>query len=50
MQTIDIHTHFFPQSWPDFGQRFGTSNWPWIKHTEPGKAVIMLGDREFRKI
>jgi aminocarboxymuconate-semialdehyde decarboxylase len=50
MQTIDIHSHFFPQSWPDFGQRFGTSNWPWIKHTEPGKAVIMLGDREFRKI
>ena len=50
MPTIDIHTHFFPESWPDLAERFGTPNWPWIKHTEPGKAVIMLGDREFRKI
>lgn len=50
MPTIDIHTHFFPESWPDLRERFGTSEWPWIKHTDPGKAVIMLGDREFRHI
>jgi aminocarboxymuconate-semialdehyde decarboxylase len=50
MPTIDIHTHFFPKSWPDLSERFGTPDWPWIKHTEPGKAVIMLGDREFRQI
>jgi aminocarboxymuconate-semialdehyde decarboxylase len=50
MPTIDIHTHFFPKSWPDLSERFGTPDWPWIKHTEPGKAVIMLGDREFRNI
>jgi aminocarboxymuconate-semialdehyde decarboxylase len=50
MPTIDIHTHFFPKSWPDLSERFGTPDWPWIKHTEPGKAVIMVGDREFRKI
>ncbi len=50
MPTIDIHTHFFPQSWPDFAQRFGTPDWPWIRHTEPGKAIIMLGEREFRHI
>ena len=50
MPTIDIHTHFFPETWPDFSERFGTKDWPWIKHTEPGKAVIMLGDREFRHI
>lgn len=50
MATIDIHTHFFPQTWPDLAERFGTKEWPWIKHTEPGKAVIMLGDREFRHI
>src|SRR3954468_7748915 len=50
MRIIDIHTHFFPQSWPDLSARFGTPDWPWIKHTEPGKAVIMLGNREFRKI
>jgi aminocarboxymuconate-semialdehyde decarboxylase len=50
MPVIDIHNHFFPQTWPDLAARFGTPNWPWIKHTEPGKAEIMVGDRFFRHI
>ena len=50
MQVIDIHNHFFPSSWPDLAGRYGTPNWPWIKHTEPGKAEIMVGDRFFRHI
>jgi aminocarboxymuconate-semialdehyde decarboxylase len=50
MPVIDIHNHFFPRSWPDLAARFGTPNWPWIKHTEPGKAEIMVGDRFFRHI
>src|SRR5579872_6105202 len=50
MPVIDIHNHFFPHSWPDLAARFGTPNWPWIKHTEPGKAEIMVGDRFFRHI
>jgi len=50
MPTVDIHTHFFPESWPDLTARFGTPDWPWIKHTEPGKATVMLGDRPFRHI
>jgi aminocarboxymuconate-semialdehyde decarboxylase len=50
MQTIDIHNHFFPESWPDLDARFGTPDWPRIKHTGNGKAIIMLGDREFRHI
>jgi aminocarboxymuconate-semialdehyde decarboxylase len=50
MQAIDIHNHFFPQSWPDLAARFGTPNWPWIKHTDHGKADIMVGDRFFRHI
>jgi aminocarboxymuconate-semialdehyde decarboxylase len=50
MQVIDIHNHFFPNSWPDLAARYGTPNWPWIKHTEPGKADIMVGDRFFRHI
>ncbi|MGC2259939.1 MAG: tryptophan 2,3-dioxygenase family protein [Candidatus Sulfotelmatobacter sp.] len=50
MQVIDIHNHFFPSSWPDLAARYGTPNWPWIKHTEPGKADIMVGDRFFRHI
>jgi aminocarboxymuconate-semialdehyde decarboxylase len=50
MQVIDIHNHFFPETWPDLSKRYGTPDWPWIKHTEPGKADIMLGDRFFRHI
>ena len=50
MPVTDIHTHFFPESWPDLAARFGTPDWPCIRHTEPGKAVIMLGEREFRRI
>jgi aminocarboxymuconate-semialdehyde decarboxylase len=50
MQVIDIHNHFFPTSWPDLAARYGTPNWPWIKHTEPGKADIMVGDHFFRHI
>jgi aminocarboxymuconate-semialdehyde decarboxylase len=50
MPVIDIHNHFFPRSWPDLSARFGTPDWPWIKHTEPGKADIMVGDRFFRSI
>src|SRR5579863_1968786 len=47
---IDIHNHFFPATWPDLAERYGTPNWPWVKHTEPGKADIMVGDRFFRHI
>jgi aminocarboxymuconate-semialdehyde decarboxylase len=50
MPVTDIHTHFFPESWPDLGARFGTPDWPQIKHTEPGKAAIMTGNRVFRQI
>jgi len=50
MRVIDIHNHFFPRAWPDLAERYGTPNWPWIKHTEAGKADIMVGDRLFRHI
>jgi len=50
MAVIDIHTHFFPESWPDLAARYGTPDWPSIKHTGPGKADIMLGDRMFRHV
>ena len=50
MQTIDIHAHFFPESWPDFAARFGSPDWPWIKSLGDGEAMIMQGNREFRRI
>jgi aminocarboxymuconate-semialdehyde decarboxylase len=50
MPVIDIHNHFFPSAWPDLAARYGTPNWPWIKHTEAEQADIMVGDRFFRHI
>jgi len=50
VQTIDIHAHFFPESWPDFAARFGSPDWPWTKPLGDGEAMIMLGNREFRRI
>mgnify|MGYP001051811661 FL=1 len=50
MTVVDMHTHFLPKQWPDLEKRFGTPDWPWMKHTEPGKAMIMLGDKEFRPV
>ena len=50
MPIIDVHSHFFPRTWPDLAARFGTPEWPRIQHTEPGKAKILLGERFFREI
>jgi aminocarboxymuconate-semialdehyde decarboxylase len=50
MRILDVHNHFFPRTWPDLAVRYGTPDWPWIKHTEPGQADIMVGDVFFRHI
>jgi aminocarboxymuconate-semialdehyde decarboxylase len=50
MPVIDIHNHFFPRTWPDLSARYGTPDWPWIKHTQEGKAEIMVGNQFFRHI
>jgi aminocarboxymuconate-semialdehyde decarboxylase len=47
---IDLHSHFFPETWPDLAARFGTPDWPSLKHLGGGKAMVMVGDREFRPI
>jgi aminocarboxymuconate-semialdehyde decarboxylase len=50
MQVIDIHNHFFPSTWPDLEARYGTPDWPRIRHTIDGEADILLGNRFFRHI
>ncbi|HTT44073.1 MAG TPA: amidohydrolase family protein [Steroidobacteraceae bacterium] len=50
MQVIDIHTHFLPRSWPDLAARFGTPDWPWMRHSAGGRAMLMLGEQEFRPV
>ncbi|HLY53647.1 MAG TPA: amidohydrolase family protein [Steroidobacteraceae bacterium] len=50
MGTIDIHSHFLPRTWPDLAARFGTPDWPWMRHGAAGKAMLMVGEREFRPV
>jgi aminocarboxymuconate-semialdehyde decarboxylase len=50
MKLVDIHAHFLPRSWPDLAARFGTPDWPWMKHTAPDQAMLMVGEREFRPV
>lgn len=47
---IDIHSHFLPERWPDLAKRYGTPKWPWMRHTEAGKAMLMVGDTDFRPV
>jgi len=47
---IDVHAHFFPREWPSLAERFGTPDWPWMRHDSPGRATVMLGEREFRAV
>jgi aminocarboxymuconate-semialdehyde decarboxylase len=48
--TVDIHTHFLPRTWPDLAARFGTADWPWMRHGPGGEAMLMVGEREFRPV
>jgi aminocarboxymuconate-semialdehyde decarboxylase len=47
---VDLHTHFFPEQWPDLSERFGTPDWPWMRRDDADHATVMMGDREFRSI
>jgi len=57
MKVIDIHSHFFPKTWPSLQDKFGGDDWPWLKHlanesNQQGfsKAMLMKGQQEFRPI
>ncbi len=50
MNIIDMHSHFVPHAWPDLAARFGGADWPGIRHTEPGKAMLTVGERDFRPV
>ena len=47
---VDLHSHFFPETWPDLAERFGTPDWPWMRRDGPDRAMVMLGSHEFRPI
>jgi aminocarboxymuconate-semialdehyde decarboxylase len=47
--TIDVHSHFFPETWPDLAARFG-GDWPWMRRDSADTATVMMGTKEFRPI
>jgi aminocarboxymuconate-semialdehyde decarboxylase len=50
MTVVDAHNHFFPESWPDWDARFGGEPWPRLRHDGGGKATILIGAQEFRRV
>lgn len=47
---IDIHTHIMPPDWDDLGKKYGAPEWPRVRPEADGQAMIMLGDRKFRRV
>lgn len=47
---IDVHTHIVPENFPAVGDRACGDRWPFMRHTEPGKAAVMIGGRNFRTV
>lgn len=47
---IDVHTHIMPPRWEDLARKYGIPGWPSVRPEAGGKAMIMLGDREFRRV
>ncbi|MEU9689605.1 amidohydrolase family protein [Amycolatopsis japonica] len=46
---IDIHTHYVPNGWPDLRADAGPDA-PWLRVETESEAMIMMGDKEFRRI
>jgi aminocarboxymuconate-semialdehyde decarboxylase len=44
---IDVHTHYVPRGWPRLSEN---PDAPWLRIESERDAVIMLGQREFRRI
>ena len=47
---IDMHTHIVPEEFPPAGERASAGRWPWMDHTEPGRANVMIAGRNFRTV
>lgn len=51
MAVIDIHSHDVPRGWPDLAEATGDADpWPRLQIESERDAIILIGDREFRRI
>jgi aminocarboxymuconate-semialdehyde decarboxylase len=53
--TIDLHTHFLPERWPDWTKKSGYPGWIELQHTGPGCARMCRtlpsgGHQSFRDV
>lgn len=48
--SIDIHSHFLPYQWENLDKKFGGAPWPWLRQDGSGKAMLMIGEKEFRPV
>lgn len=48
---IDVHSHVVPRGWPDLATATGAPGpWPWLRLESERDAMILIGDRDFRRI
>ena len=51
MPVIDAHSHPVPRGWPDLAEVTGDPEpWPRLRVESEREAMILIGDRDFRRI
>lgn len=50
MDTIDLHSHIVPADFPAVPAACSCGKWPGIVHEGGGRAAVLIGAKEFRKI
>ena len=46
----DLHTHFLPPEWEDWGSKYTGNRWPRLEHCDACSANMMVGERLFRHV
>ena len=47
---IDVHTHIVPEHFPPSLGRAAGDAWPFMDHTAPGQANVMINGRNYRTV
>jgi 3-hydroxyanthranilate 3,4-dioxygenase len=47
---VDIHTHYVPRQWPSLADQVGGVGWPYLRIDSEREAMIMVEEREYRRI
>jgi len=48
--TVDVHTHFVPETFPPMGDRPGGDRWPQMQRLDAHTAQVMISGRNFRTV